>query len=131
MLRSRHERRVKHEVYRAATQWGVKIYRFTNAGNHLHLVVHSKNRQNIARFLKVASGMIARAVTGAKKGNPVGKFWDRLAYSRIVEWGRDFLNLKSYLDLNEIEALGWWDLSARKQKARSGSHHFKETGPPD
>jgi len=48
--------------------------------------------------------MIARAVTRARKAKPTRKktdsarvFWDRLAYSRIVEWGKEFFRVRDYL----------------------------------
>ena len=46
-------------------------------------------------------------VTGAKKGRAVGRFWEKLAYSRVISWGREFLRLKAYLAKNTLEALGF------------------------
>jgi len=45
-------------------------------------------------------------VTHARKGNPQGKFWDSLAFTRIVQWGRDFKRLTHYFLKNELESLG-------------------------
>jgi hypothetical protein len=46
-------------------------------------------------------------VTGARKGHPLkGKFWDGLAWSRIVSWGRDYLGMRLYLEQNRDEASG-------------------------
>lgn len=44
-------------------------------------------------------------VTGARKGRPVGRFWTGLAYSRVVEWGREFKSVTRYVLLNAFEAL--------------------------
>ncbi len=52
--------------------------------------------------------MIARIVTGAKKGSAFGRFWDALAYSRVVEWGRAYFIAKYYVIQNEMEAEGIW-----------------------
>ena len=74
-------------------------------------------------------------VTGARKGQAVGKFWDELAFSRILGWGREFERVKSYLTKNILEGLGALDRNgadrhvevealsdamARKQSARPG-----------
>ena len=48
-------------------------------------------------------------VTGARKGHAVGKFWDELAFSRILGWGREFERVKSYLTKNILEGLGALD----------------------
>ena len=45
-------------------------------------------------------------VTGARKGNPVGRFWDQLAYSRVLTWGRQFKVLQNYIAKNTVEAFG-------------------------
>ncbi|MBI2607112.1 MAG: transposase [Deltaproteobacteria bacterium] len=37
---------------------------------------------------------------------PKRKFWDSLAYSRVVHWGRDLLGLRHYLTKNAFEGLG-------------------------
>jgi hypothetical protein len=44
-------------------------------------------------------------MTGAKKGRK-GKFWTELAWSRVVNWGRDLLALGDYLSKNVLESLG-------------------------
>jgi hypothetical protein len=126
-LRARSEKRVKHLVYQEALRSGVRVYQFANSGNHLHLVLRAKTRAGLARFLRVAAGLIARVVTGAKKGaaasesvnfrstRTVRAFWDALAYSRIVEWGKEFVRVCDYLTLNELEGLGWWEFGRVKQ----------------
>lgn len=43
-------------------------------------------------------------ITGVKE--PKRKFWDSLAYSRVVHWGRDLLGLQHYLTKNAFEGDG-------------------------
>jgi hypothetical protein len=58
-------------------------------------------RPALRAFLREVSGLVARAVTGAKKGMPTsGRFWDHLAWSRIVDWGRDLLTIRKYFEKN-------------------------------
>ena len=115
-LREKNGRRIKHLVHSLALRTGVKVHRFANSGNHLHLLIHAKSREEFQSYLRALSGMVSRIVTGAKKGNRVGKFWDALAYSRVVQWGKDFVNVKYYLIRNELEGLGILFHSERPSK---------------
>lgn len=102
----RREREVQAEVYEAAERFKVKIRRYANVGNHLHIVVQAKRRWQIQSFLRVLPQSVMFLITGARKGNPIGKFWTQLVWSRIVEWGRDWRNVCRYIDKNLWEAAG-------------------------
>ena len=104
--RVKNGRQIKHWVYQLAQKNRVKVYRLTNSGNHLHLLVKAETKKDFQNYLRALTGIISRLVTGAKKGNPIGKFWDALAYTRVVKWGRDFKNVTYYLIRNELEELG-------------------------
>lgn len=108
LLDQKNERRVRHIVYRFARKNGVKIYKYANSGNHLHLLVQSKRHEDFKAFLKTITGLIARAVTGARKSHATGKFWGALAWSRVVNWGRDFRGVLDYILMNEMEAAEVW-----------------------
>lgn len=87
-----------------AREFSVVIHGFENMGNHLHLVLKFKSRALFQRFLKTVSGLIARHVTKARRGKPFGKrFFDRLAFTRVVQGARDLRGLVRYLFKNEIE----------------------------
>ncbi len=103
---STNRRRVNHLLTLCARRHDVRIYRFANSGNHLHLLVKAKNNEQLRAFLRAFSGLTARAITGAKKGFAVGKFWSGLVYSRLVSWGREFLTVRSYIIQNQLEELG-------------------------
>ncbi len=97
---------IRATLRRYARRYAVRIYEFANAGNHLHLLVRPTCRIGLQNFLRVFAGVSARLVTGARKGRPVGRFWDFLAYSRIVQWGRDFFGVRTYVKENELEPRG-------------------------
>ena len=104
--RVKNGRQIKHWVHHLARKNHVKVYRLANSGNHLHLLVKADSRRDFQSYLRALTGIVSRLVTGAKKGNPMGKFWDALAYTRVVRWGRDFKNVTYYLIRNELEELG-------------------------
>lgn len=107
MLHPSRARIIRMIVFRAATRNGIELKQFVCVGNHLHFLIQTKSRRLIpARlalraFLRESAGLIARAMTGAKKGQPAARpFWDYLTWSRIVEWGRDLSRIKKYFQKN-------------------------------
>ena len=107
MLRKGTKSRIFVLVHEAADKYGVKVHRFENVGNHLHLLVRAPSRREFQSFLRVITGGIAFLVTGTRKGQKLGhRFWDKLAYSRIVSWGREFRAIETYFIKNLLESLG-------------------------
>ena len=125
-LHRRNRSRVESLIYRQASHRDVQIDRLANVGNHLHLIVRFKTTADFQRFLKAIGGLIVRTVTGARKGYGISaahssrlvtvsktgssarrKFWDGLAYTRLVTWGRELKMVQAYLAKNTIEAIGF------------------------
>lgn len=112
MLHPKHVDHIHDYTHKVAKKWGIKLYRYANVGNHIHLLVKVPSRALWQRFIRELSGGIAIIVTGAKKGSGLSKnkthrgFWDYLAFTRIVAFGRDFKNMKTYLVKNLFEAYG-------------------------
>jgi hypothetical protein len=107
MLRKGIKCRVFVLVHESADKYGVKVHRFENVGNHLHLLVVAPSRRAFQNFLRVITGGIVFMVTGTRKGQKLARrFWDKLAYSRIVSWGREFRALEVYFRKNLLESIG-------------------------
>jgi REP element-mobilizing transposase RayT len=112
MLRPQYCQPIHDFTHQLAEHWGVRIYRFANVGNHIHLLIKVPSRAVWRRFIKELSGGIAIIVTGARKGAGLKKnadgrgFWDKLVFTRIVKFGRDFMGVKLYLAKNLFEAAG-------------------------
>ncbi len=101
------ERRIRNLVREQARRHGLKVYRYANSGNHLHLLVLTPSRKAYLSFIRALSGLIARLTLGAERGRPRSeKFWDARPFTRIVEWGRAFRRALRYLLQNEHEAFG-------------------------
>jgi len=94
-------------IRRTATRFDVELEQLANSGNHLHLIIRGRTRGGIQGFFRTLPALLARRITGAKKGSPKGRFWDALLYTRPVSWGRDLLALKRYLLRNDLEAVGF------------------------
>jgi REP element-mobilizing transposase RayT len=115
----RHERTVRDALRKMAHRFGVLVYDFANVGSHLHLLVRVRRRDAFQAFLRAFAGIVARRVTGARRGRPSGRFFSGLAWSRVVAWGRDYLGVRHYVFRNQIGGT----LGARVRRAL-------EEGPP-
>jgi REP element-mobilizing transposase RayT len=78
----------------------IEIIQWVNMGNHLHLKVRFKNRQNFQNFLRTFAAILARKITGAHRSKSFGRFWDGLAFTRIITTKFEELGLKAYFEAN-------------------------------
>jgi REP element-mobilizing transposase RayT len=119
MLHPKHCNPIETFVRKTAEKWGVRIYRYANVGNHLHLLIKTRSHLAWKRFAKEVSGGIAQIVTRAQKGAALPRtqdasisesakrgFWDGLIFTRIVSFGRDYNGVAEYLVKNLFEAAG-------------------------
>ena len=102
------ERRVQKIIYNQGRKFGVKIYRLSNVGNHLHLLILPRSRRAFQGFIRAIAGLIARSVLRAERGQSRGlKFWDQRPFTRVISWGRDYARACEHLLQNTLEALGF------------------------
>lgn len=88
--------------------FGVKVYRIANGGNHLHMILLPRSRVAFNGFIRSITGIIARVVLKAERGEAKGiQFWEKRPFTRVVEWGREFKSVSNYLLRNTLEALGF------------------------
>jgi REP element-mobilizing transposase RayT len=114
-LNARRAKQIRLIVENSARVQGIKIYRFANSGNHLHLIILARSRLAFSRFIRTITGLIARLTLGVERGKSMGiKFWDARPFTRILEWGRDFRRACEYLLQNTLEAFGFIPYQPRK-----------------
>lgn len=99
----KHDHTVRDVLRAMARRFGVRVYDFANVGSHLHLLIRARRRDTFQAFLRSFAGIVARRVTGARRGRPAGQFFSGLAWSRVVVWGRDYMGVRHYIFRNEIE----------------------------
>jgi hypothetical protein len=105
--------KVEALLKRKAKKFGVQIGELVNVGNHFHLKVKITSRPSFGNYLRSVTNLIARVVTGARKGKSFGRFWQGLAYTRVLKTSLEELRLKGYFEANRIEATR--SISARAQ----------------
>lgn len=129
---------VKSLVAGTAKKYFVTVGDFVNMGDHLHLKIKAKRREDLQNFLRVIAAQIARHVMNAKKGLASGRFWDGLIYSRVLLSAFEELGLKGYFQGNRIELShgkesreeylkkhNSWMQSLKSRKLKSNEHPNK------
>jgi REP element-mobilizing transposase RayT len=96
---------VKETLKALSSRHGIKVFEYSNGGDQVHLLLRAQSRQSFQAFLRAFAGLVARQVTGARKGKPSGRFWDALTYSRVLKWGEEFDLVKSLVAGGDLDAL--------------------------
>lgn len=115
---------VENLISEKAKKFHIKVDHFVNVGNHLHLKIKAPHKKDFQQFLKSITNLIARFVTGAKRGQKKGKFWQGLAFTRILTSYFEEKNLEKYLNGNEIEAL--FGKAARESFLKDFNHWIRQ-----
>ena len=78
---------VEKTIRGRAARWGVVVGDYASVNNHIHLKIKIPNRTIYNKFIVAVTGMIARLMTGACRGNPTGSFWTGLPFTRVLKIG--------------------------------------------
>lgn len=95
---------IRQIIRSKSKKFGITIGDGANVGNHIHLRIRIQNRESFQKFLKSVTCLIPRKITGARKGKSFGRFWQGLAFTRVLTSSLEELNLKGYIKANRIEA---------------------------
>jgi hypothetical protein len=95
---------VEQVLREKSRKFGIQIGDEVNVGNHLHLKIKISSRENFQKFLKSITTLIARKITGAKRGKKFGRFWQGLAFTRVLKSYAEEIRLGLYFDENRVEA---------------------------
>lgn len=106
-------------ISRFAAKYGLRIISLANVGTHLHFHVKIAKRRGYLCFIRAVTAAIAMHVSGKnrwtmkkrvnlanKRVQRRDKFWDYRPFTRIVDGFRAFLNLRDYIQINQLEGLG-------------------------
>ncbi len=154
-LRKHNKSAIERLIFRTASKYHIRVYQRAIVGNHLHLVIRAKQRQQYHIFIRVLASQIASHVMkrqsfrifkkslvrvfmqGEKRGDPhhyrvseeqQGKeqqFWQMRPFSRVLTWGRDFKTACAYVQKNTLEALGFLQFSRKKARGRKSPEGFE------
>lgn len=102
---------IERKVRNLAGRYGIRIYRYANVGNHLHLLLRATYRRGFIAFFRGISGTIARIALGAERGisklENKNQFWDQRPWIRVAIWMNDFKKVAQYVKQHFDEAMGF------------------------
>jgi hypothetical protein len=147
--RPKNERRIQEITDRFSEKYGVRIMSIGNVGNHLHFQIKLGSRFTYRPFIRAITAAIAMAVTGASRWNRLesilthkadlstarsesgekalqtNRFWDYRPFTRVIQSYRALLNLKDYIEINQLEGFGVNRSTARFIVADSKTRPWK------
>lgn len=98
-------KQVNETVAETSKKHGVKIYKYANLGNHLHILIKISSVRRWAAFIRELTGRIAQLVKEFTLDD--NSFWLHRPFTRIVRgWQKAFRTAKEYVELNQLEANG-------------------------
>ncbi len=107
-------RRLEQLIRNTAERFSVRIYSTALNWSHIHCVITIKDRKDYNAFIRVLTSILALRIR--KHKSFTGKVFTLRPFTRILNWGRDFKNVLSYLVLNQLESLG---MVIRPKKAKN------------
>lgn len=116
MFHRSHRQRIDNLIIRQAKHFGLKIYKYANVGNHLHLVAQTPSRESFNAFIRTITGLIARIISQRERGpakarmsqsntRQTNSFWEGRPFTRQVQVGRDFNTVIRYVEKNILQSL--------------------------
>lgn len=128
---SKNYSRVNDIVRKHCKKYGVKLIKYSNNFNHLHMLLKFPSRQAYMRFIRSLTGSLALAVSGASKLAKLKeifgqkRFWDFRPFTRVIRSYRAYKTVVDYVVLNELEALGILPKRAgRLREVTKGERHL-------
>ncbi len=110
--------KVHQLVRRISDRFDVRVVKYANVGNHLHLVVKLPGtimtaRRHYAKWVRLLTSRLAFEIGGSKKGRPFvdaagkrSKFWDSIPFSRVIHGQQGWNIMSRYVLKNEFESQG-------------------------
>ena len=96
--------RFLHRLKLAKVKHKVKLYAYCIMNNHVHLLVHTPEEDNISKFMEYLNGNSAKDYNRAHGRR--GHFWNDRFHSTVIESGRQFFNTMFYIEFNMVKARG-------------------------
>lgn len=97
---------IKRILMETQDRFGIKLHAFSIMEDHCHLVVKVESRRQFSDALRFFTGMVAlklakgmKSINGKMLGNKLigGKLWAERAWSRVVQYGRDYAGAVRYV----------------------------------
>ncbi len=80
----------------------VSIYGFCITSNHVHIIAHVDNVEDVGNLMQLAAGSTAKQYN-IRKGH-LGSLWEHPYQCTMIQDGRHLFNCLCYVDLNMVRA---------------------------
>jgi len=103
LLKFKHDR--KRWIYwllQAKLRYGLSILNYSVTGNHIHLIVFDKGKNEISKSMQLIEGRLAQEYNIRKKRE--GAFWEDRYHTTMIDTGNYLLRCSSYVDFNMVRA---------------------------
>ncbi len=102
-------------IQNMSKKFNIHIYDIAINWNHIHFLIQVRDRKDYVRFIRAIT---SKLTMGIKKANPglKTKLFTLRPFTRIVAWGSDFENVRSYIVKNFFEANNWTKREKHKKK---------------
>ena len=98
-----HDRNLKNLFLTLAEKNEVKVYHLVFNHTHCHCVIKFKHSQNYIRFIRELTSRLVAYFSKQIKVN-LKRIFDSRPWTRIIQWGKDFMNITNYMKKNEKES---------------------------
>jgi REP element-mobilizing transposase RayT len=117
-FKPKNKTRIRQIIFKHAKINQVHLESIANVGNHLHLHLKLKRNHNYNSFIRSITGAIALLVMSAnrfcrKVKKHSDRFWDYRPFTIFVNTYRHSLNMRDYMQINQLEGIGISRISAR------------------
>lgn len=113
----RHQEKIRRLIFKTGFKRSVRVYRLVNVGNHIHISLRLTNVSSWKGFISGITGGIA-SIVGFKKSPSQPTFWNARPFTRAVNWGSDYRQLKDYFAYNFLQTTGLIPLNKTKNWRR-------------
>ncbi|RYZ69365.1 MAG: hypothetical protein EOP09_07810 [Proteobacteria bacterium] len=103
-------------IHSHASKYKIKIHRISLNWSHIHMIFMIPSREAYKAFIRTLTAAMVRAISKFT-GKSLKGIFDLRPYTRILEWGRDYMNVMNYHDLNDLEASGYIKRTKKKRAA--------------
>lgn len=104
----RHAQTIRNSIREHAEKYKVVVHEIAVNSNHCHLAISFDNRLSYLSFIRTVTAALARTIQVK---------WKLLPYSKMVHWGKEFENLRWYIERNALEAQGLTNYKSGRRKA--------------
>jgi len=110
-------RSIQNLIRKTAKKFNIKIYDLSLNWSHIHLLIRLKNQNDYNAFIRAMTSLLCAYLR--KKKTFLKTVFTLRPFTRILTWGKQFLRIRDYQALNQLEAFGLLNRKKLNSKTRT------------